>query len=120
MSKPLTFLSVIRLIDMIPRTVKESTFAYYVNQFHDWLDENGYEKDVEVLKERLRIRNGEKVAMAVMDESSDEYKFYEAMIEHYSEIDNHSKDRIIQVNNDVNVKTDKIYIGTVNGNLYIN
>ena len=108
MSKPLTFLSVIRLIDMIPRTgIKESTFAYYVSRFWDWLEENDYKKDAEILKEHLRIRNGEKVAMAVMDEASDE-------------LDNHKKDCIIQIKDDVEVHTDKIYIENLNGNLYIN
>lgn len=122
MSKPLTFLSVIRLIDMIPRTgVKESTFAYYVSRFWDWLEENDYKKDAEILKEHLRIRNGEKVAMAVMDKAPDEYKkYYGAICDLCAEVDNHKKDCIIQIKDDVEVHTDKIYIENLNGNLYIN
>ena len=45
--------------------------------------------------------------MAVMDEASDE-------------LDNHKKDCIIQIKDDVEVHTDKIYIENLNGNLYIN
>ena len=72
MSKPLTFIPVIRLINMIPREgVRETSFAYYVNRFCDWLEENGYERDLEVLKEYIRARNGEKIAMAVMDDKKE-------------------------------------------------
>jgi hypothetical protein len=72
MSKPLTFISVIRLINMIPKDagINEGAFTYYVDRFCEWLNSNGYETDLKILKEYVRARNGEDIAMAVMDDEN--------------------------------------------------
>lgn len=121
MDKPYTFSSIVRLIDFIPIGARENAVVAYINKFIDWCRNNGYNADVKVLEEHLKARRGEDVAMAVMDKAPDEYKkYYGAICDLCAEVDNHKKDCIIQIKDDVEVHTDKIYIENLNGNLYIN
>lgn len=72
MDKPYTFSSIVRLIDFIPIGHNENTVVAYINKFIDWCKNNGYDADVKILEDRLKLRRGENIAMAVMDKEDDE------------------------------------------------
>lgn len=71
MDKPYTFSSIVRLIDFIPIGARENAVVAYINKFIDWCRNNGYDADVKILEDRLKLRRGENIAIAVMDKEDD-------------------------------------------------
>jgi hypothetical protein len=59
------FKAIPRLLDMIEPTDKAKS---YVTKLADAFDSEGYYTDAKIVRESLKIMNGEKVAMATMDE----------------------------------------------------
>lgn len=64
-NKGYTFKSIPRLLDMIQPSDRAKA---YVAKLADSLDEQGYHTDAKIVRESIKIMNGEKVAMATMDE----------------------------------------------------
>lgn len=60
------FGSMLRLIEMIPRVQRG---ALYIEKLIEDLKSEGYYVDAKLVEEKLRAYKGEKVAMAVMDDS---------------------------------------------------
>ena len=74
-SKPYTFNSIPRLLDMIPHSEKAIA---YIKKLSDQLKEEGYEKDSKIVNEHIKIMNGEKIGMATMDKKKkEEFVMYE-------------------------------------------
>lgn len=71
-----TFKAIPRLLEMIEPTDRAKT---YTTKLADTLEVEGYSTDAKIVRERLKIMNGEKVSMATMDEGpvSDELKEFE-------------------------------------------
>ena len=61
------FKSIPRLLEMIEPTDRAKT---YTAKLVDALEAEGYPTDAKIVRERLKIMNGEKVSMATMDEES--------------------------------------------------
>lgn len=75
-SKVYTFKSIPRLLDMIQPNDRAKT---YIAKLADSLDEQGYYTDANIVRESIKIMNGEKVAMATMDEEPVSEELEEAM-----------------------------------------
>ena len=65
--KGFTFKAIPRLLDMIPPSVRAKT---YIGKLSDTLENEGYHTDAKIVRETIRIMNGDKVGMATMDEES--------------------------------------------------
>ena len=63
--KEYTFKSIPRLLDMIQPSDRAK---FYTSKLADSLDEQGYHTDANIVRESIKIMNGEKVAMSTMDE----------------------------------------------------
>ena len=64
------FIPILRIIEMIPNNIwEEKPYKKgYVEKLIGCLEKEGYVVDAKLVNEKLRIINGENVAMATMDE----------------------------------------------------
>lgn len=93
-SERFTFKAIPRLLEMIEPTDRAKA---YIAKLADILEVEGYSTDAKIVRESLKIMNGEKVAMATMDEVSvsedleswDEFSHIDDAIEDYCRYDNH-------------------------------
>lgn len=69
--KEYTFKAIPRLLEMIQPTDRAKL---YCQKLIDSLEQEGYSTDAKIVKNRLKIMNGEKVAMATMDEQKPDDK----------------------------------------------
>ena len=63
-SKIFTFKAIPRLLEMIKPTDRAKA---YITKLADTLEVEGYLTDAKIVRERIKIMNGEKVSMATMD-----------------------------------------------------
>ena len=82
-SKVYTFKSIPRLLDMIQPSDRAKT---YIAKLADSLDGQGYHSDANIVRESIKIMNGEKVAMATMDEEPVSDELEEAAMMHYKDV----------------------------------
>ena len=65
LSERFAFKAIPRLLEMIEPTDRAKA---YIAKLIDALEVEGYSTDAKIVRERLKIMNGEKVAMATMDD----------------------------------------------------
>jgi hypothetical protein len=78
-SKMFTFKAIPRLLEMIEPTDRAKA---YIAKLADTLEVEGYLTDAKIVRERIKIMNGEKVPMATMDGEpvSEDLEDYSALI----------------------------------------
>ena len=64
----LHFSQILRLLEMIPTNEWNARSETYAGKLADKLQEEGYAADAELIRNHIKMRNGEKVAMAVQDD----------------------------------------------------
>lgn len=66
-TKPLSFNSILRLIEIISKDKWDTKGRVYAEKLATSLEKEGYTIDAKLVRETIKMMNGEKVALAVME-----------------------------------------------------
>ena len=104
-NKEYTFKAIPRLLEMIQPTDRAKS---YCQKLIDSLEQEGYSTDAKIVRERLKLMNGETVAMATMDEQK-----HTGNVSEWSEEDEVKINRIVACLENLNVPYNDILLKDV-------
>ena len=79
MKEGLHFNQIVRILDLIPASVWNAKIEAYAGRLADVLEQEGYADDAGLIRNHIKSRNGERIAMAVQDDSINTVQRYVLM-----------------------------------------